>query len=185
MSELLPTISGSSSAVPHHLVFAGGDGWVWAKEVLTEFSAMRSFVSGDGRQRILADYWYSATERRVHGVVTFGRQAEGMPGVVHGGAISGVFDEGVGLLSWYLGVPVATRELVVRYQQFIPIDCTVVLQGELLAPDGWIVNGHAELRGLEGTLHATMEASFVELEPAAVEQFARANQSRAVAEELA
>jgi thioesterase superfamily protein 4 len=135
-------------------------------------------VSGDGLPRVDADYWYSAVERKVHGVVTFGSGAEGMPGFVHGGAISGIFDEGVGLLSWYLGTPVATRELTIRYRQFIPINSTVELLGHLQPSDGLMVSGRAELRGRDGTLHATMTASFVELDPVLVEQMAQTNASR-------
>jgi hypothetical protein len=168
----------SPTAIPHELVFSGGAGWVQAKEALPAFSAIRSFVSGDGLSRVKADYWYSATERRVRGVVTFGPGAEGIPGAVHGGAISGVFDEGVGLFFWHLGTPVVTRKLVVRYRQFIPINSTVELHGHLDFSDGWLMNGRAELRGLNGTLHATMKASFVALESASVKQFALSNTAR-------
>lgn len=102
-----------------------------------------------------------------------------MPGFVHGGAISGVFDEAVGLLSWYLGVPVATRELVVRYRQFVPIDYTAVVEGQLSPPDAWMVAGHATLKALDGTIHATAHASFVELDPSLVAEIAARNSRRA------
>jgi hypothetical protein len=103
--------------------------WVRAADVLTNFSAIRSFISGDGLPRINADYWYNAFTRNVRGVIHFGPDSEGMPGYVHGGAISGVFDEAVGLLSWYLGLPVVTRELLVRFRQFVPINSTVQIKG--------------------------------------------------------
>jgi acyl-coenzyme A thioesterase THEM4 len=152
--------------------------WVRAKDVLTDFSAIRSFVSGDGLPRVEADYWYCATERRVRGIIHFGEDSEGMPGFVHGGAISGVFDEAVGLLSWYLGAPVATRELVVRFRQFVPINCTVHIEGHLLPPESWMVQGTAVMKALDGTVHATVQASFVELDPELVTALAVKNAER-------
>lgn len=104
-----------------------------------------------------------------------------MPGFVHGGAISGVFDEAVGLLSWYLGVPVATRELVVLYRQFIPINCTVQIEGLLQPADAWMVQGSAVMKAPDGTTHATARASFVELDSAQVAEFAANNARRSCA----
>ncbi len=153
-------------------------GWVKAKDVLPNFTSVRSFISGDGLPRVEADYRYCAATRRVRGLVRFGDASEGMPGFVHGGAISGVFDEAIGLLSWYLGVPVATRELVVRYRQFVPINCTVQVEGQLLPPEAWMVQGSAVMKALDGTLHATAHASFVELDPLLVTEIAARNASR-------
>jgi acyl-coenzyme A thioesterase PaaI-like protein len=155
-----------------------GGGWVKAKDVLTSFSAIRSFISGDGLPRVQADYWYCAAERKVRGVVQFGPASEGMPGLVHGGAISGVFDEAVGLLSWYLGVPVATRELVVRFRQFVPVNSTVRIEGHLAPLEALMVQGSAVMTSLDGTVHATAQASFVELDPELVTALAARNAER-------
>lgn len=152
--------------------------WVRAKDVLTDFSAIRSFISGDGLPRVQADYWYCARERKVRGVVQFGPASEGMPGFVHGGAISGVFDEAVGLLSWYLGVPVVTRELVVRFRQFVPVNSTVRIEGHLLPPEALMVQGSAVMTSLDGTVHATAQASFVEIASNMVAELATRNASR-------
>jgi acyl-coenzyme A thioesterase PaaI-like protein len=152
--------------------------WIRAKDVLTGFSAIRSFISGDGLPRVQADYWYRARERKVRGVIHFGPDSEGMPGYVHGGAISGVFDEAVGLLSWYLGVPVVTRELVVRFRQFVPVNSTVRIEGHLLAPEALMVQGSAVMASLDGTVHATAQASFVELDPGMVAELATRNANR-------
>lgn len=153
-------------------------GWVRARDVLLDFSAIRSFVSGDGESRVEADYRYCAATRQVRGLIRFGDGSEGMPGFVHGGAISGVFDEAIGLLSWYLGVPVATRELVVRYRQFAPVGCTVQVEGELSPPEAWMVQGSAVMRATDGTIHATAHATFVELDPALVAEMADRNARR-------
>jgi acyl-coenzyme A thioesterase PaaI-like protein len=110
-------------------------------------------------------YWFNAAERRVRATIVFGPGAEGFAGEVHGGAIAGVFDEGLGLLAWYLGTPVATRELVVRYRQFVPLGSALVLEGGLAESDGWLVSGTGVLRSPEGAEHAGARLSFAELPP--------------------
>jgi acyl-coenzyme A thioesterase PaaI-like protein len=144
--------------------------WVRAIEVLPSFSEVRSFVSGDGPARVDAAYWFHAAERRVRASVVFGPRAEGLAGAVHGGAIAGVFDEGLGLLAWYLGTPVTTRELVVRYRQFVPLGSALVLEGGLAESDGWLVSGTAVLRSPEGPEYAGARLSFAELLPEQVRE---------------
>lgn len=106
------------------------------------------------------------------------KAAEGMPGCVHGGAISGVFDEALGLLSWAIGTPVVTRELNVRFERFVPVDSMVTLEGQLAEPEGWIVNGDAVMKDSSLREHATVHASFIELDPEVVSRFAERNSRR-------
>jgi len=142
------------------------------------FSEVRSFVCGDGLPRVSASYWFRAAERRVRGEIAFGIGAEGMPGCVHGGAISGVFDEALGLLSWAMGSPVVTRQLNVHFERFVPVDSVVTIEGQLAEPEGWLVHGNAVMKDSRGCDHATVSASFVELDPEIVEKFARRNRRR-------
>jgi hypothetical protein len=90
-----------------------------------------------------------------------------------------VFDEALGLLSWYLGLPVATRELVVRFRSFVPVCSRVEIEGKLQPPHEWFVNGRAVMRGADRTVHASVQASFVELDPTMVAELAARNRARA------
>ncbi len=152
--------------------------WVKAEDVLLTFSKVRSFVSGSGLPRVSANYWFCLAERRVRGEISFGVAAEGMPGCVHGGAISGVFDEALGLLSWAMGNPVVTRQLNVRFERFVPVDSVVTVEGQLAEPEGWIIHGDAIMRDSCLREHATVRASFVELDPEIVAEFGERNASR-------
>lgn len=155
------------------------DGWVSAEAVLPMFSEVRSFICGDGLPRVSASYWFCVAQRRVRGEIAFGKAAEGMPGCVHGGAISGVFDEALGLLSWAMGTPVVTRELNVRFERFVPVDSVVTLEGQLAEPEGWLVTGDAVMKDSNLREHATVNASFIELDPATVVELAERNARRA------
>ncbi len=50
-----------------------------------------------------ACYVWHAQARTVHGQLTFRPDAEGLPGYVHGGALSAVADEAMGLACWCEG----------------------------------------------------------------------------------
>ena len=142
------------------------------------FSEVRSFVCGDGLPRVSASYWFCAAKRRVRGEIAFGIGAEGMPGCVHGGAISGVFDEALGLLSWALGTPVVTRKLNVHFERFVPLDSVVTVEGQLREPEGWIIHGDAVMKDSCLSEHASVRATFIELDPKVVSEFAERNRRR-------
>lgn len=48
-------------------------------------------------------YEWRATAGEVHGGLLFGADAEGLPGFVHGGALSAIADEAMGLACWCEG----------------------------------------------------------------------------------
>lgn len=58
------------------------------------------FTTGE---RIRARYRWQASERRVVGELWFSAQAEGLPGFVHGGALSACADEAMGMAAWCMG----------------------------------------------------------------------------------
>ena len=156
----------------------GEDVWVRAQEVLPTLSNVHSFVSGDGLPRIKPEYFFRASDRKVRGNLWFGPGAEGMPEYVHGAAIAGVLDEGLGLLAWYLGYRVATRDLSVQYHRFVPTHAHALIEGQLEDELGWLVRGRATLTDDAGEIYAVGKAAFVELKPAVVEELARRNAAR-------
>lgn len=48
-------------------------------------------------------YVWRARTREVHGELAFGAQAQGLPGYVHGGALSAILDEAMGMACWCEG----------------------------------------------------------------------------------
>lgn len=52
---------------------------------------------------VLAHYVWRAAVREIQGALTFGPEAEGLPGYVHGGALSAIADESMGLVCWSEG----------------------------------------------------------------------------------
>jgi len=64
----------------------------------------------------------------VHGHVYFGNAYEGAPGCVHGGYVSAVFDEALGMSCIFSGGPGMTGELKTRYRKPTPIKTPLQLE---------------------------------------------------------
>ncbi len=80
------------------------------------FRNTRSFVSGGGnRGRLKVQYYCSGEKDTVYTDVCFGPYTEGPPGHVHGGCISAVLDETMGLTAWYFGHAVLSVSLDVKF----------------------------------------------------------------------
>lgn len=152
--------------------------WVRAQDVLARLCNSRSFVSGDGPDRVDAQYWFRASDRRVRGEVFFGKGAEGMPGYVHGAAIFGVLDEGLGLLPWYLGHAVVTAELRIRYLRPVRLGARSSLSGQVEPADGWMIRGEGTLVGEDGLPCAVASAVFVEVDSERLAEITRTNAER-------
>lgn len=87
-----------------------------------------SFVSGDpdsGRLRIA--YFIHEEEQRLYAKAWFGKGAQGPPGYAHGGSISAVLDEAMGIAAWIDGHPALAASLNVQFKKSVPLgtDCTV------------------------------------------------------------
>lgn len=146
------------------------DDWVRAEEVLPHIMTPRSFVSGTREpRRLTVTYWLHAPSRRLRAEVRFDGDCEGPPGCVHGAAVAGLFDEGLGLLTWYVGHPAATAELNVKYRRFVPLGASATLEGTIEEADGLLVVARGVLRSAEGE-HASARVVYVELDERAVEE---------------
>ncbi|MEA2398823.1 MAG: hypothetical protein QOK25_2379 [Thermoleophilaceae bacterium] len=106
---------------------------------------------------------------RVFGEVTLDSRHEGAPGYAHGGAISTVLDDALGMLLFVLRRPAVTARLEVNFRRPAYLD-------QLFDVEAWVdeVKGRklhlaAELRSA-GELVADGRALFIEVEP---EHFAR------------
>jgi acyl-coenzyme A thioesterase PaaI-like protein len=146
------------------------DGWVDAEAVLPHIMTPRSFVSGTREPRRLSvKYLLHGPTRRLRAEVRFDGDCEGPPGCVHGAAIAGLFDEGLGLLTWYVGHPAATCELNVKYRRFVRLGSSATLEGTIEEADGLLVVARGVLRSADGE-HASARVVFFELEEQAVEE---------------
>ena len=106
---------------------------------------------------------------RVHGSVTLDGRHEGAPGYAHGGAVSTILDDALGMLLFLLRRPAVTARLEVDFRRPAYLGRPFDVEAWVDEIDGrklWMV---AELRE-EGELVAQGRGLFLEVDP---EHFAR------------
>ncbi|HEY2517707.1 MAG TPA: PaaI family thioesterase [Polyangiaceae bacterium] len=100
---------------------------------------------------------------RAVGRVTFGPAFEGIPGHVHGGLVSAVFDQIFGYLQVKSGPGALTAELTVRYKAPTPLLVPLHLEAEVVKVEGRKYFHHAKMLAGE-TLTAEADGLFVALD---------------------
>lgn len=91
-----------------------------------------SFVTGIcNDKRLSIAYYFRPDDGHLLASVSTGIHASGPPGFVHGGAMSAMLDEAMGVMAWFNKHPVVTANLNVDYAQPLPLGCDVII-------DTWI-----------------------------------------------
>ncbi|MBZ0254318.1 MAG: PaaI family thioesterase, partial [Candidatus Methylomirabilis sp.] len=99
---------------------------------------------------------------RAIGTVTFTRQYEGAPGVVHGGFVAAAIDQVFGYAVCLHNIPSMTGSLTIRYKRPTPLHREVRIEADLVRDEGRRV--HLEARAYDGeTLLAEGETLFIRL----------------------
>ena len=87
-------------------------------------------------ERIDSRYYVDRERRVLTSVTHFGREAEGRPGVAHGGAIATVLDDVAGTTGWLTGMPVVSLNLDIDFRAYVPTHVWVRTEGEVTKVDG-------------------------------------------------
>jgi len=112
-------------------------------------------------------------EGRVYATVTFGSAYEGAPGCVHGGCISGAFDEILGYAQTFSGQPGMTGTLTTIYRSPTPIHMPLDFEAWIERVEGRKVVCSGTLRAAE-RLCAEANAIFVSMRPGRYEELVKA-----------
>jgi acyl-coenzyme A thioesterase PaaI-like protein len=110
---------------------------------------------------------------RVRGSVTLDRRHEGAPGYAHGGALTTILDDAVGMLLFVLRRPAVTAKLEVNFRRPAFLERPFDVEAWAESIEGRKLNLLAELRS-EDELIADARALFLEVDP---EHFARGAQA--------
>lgn len=155
-------------------------GWSEPSEALLPRGVGRSFVSGepDG-DRIRVRYFRRDTDGALVGRAWFGPGTEGPPAHVHGGSISALLDEAMGLSCWISGRKVLASRLDVRFRAMLPLGTLCSFEAWVDQVDGRHVTTRSRLVGPDGTVHAKGEGGFVELTDAQIDAMAAEWRQRA------
>jgi len=130
-----------------------------------------SFISGgETSERIRLQYHLNKDSEEIHGLVSFGKLAQGPPGHAHGGAIAAVFDELMGACCWVHGYPAMTAQYTTRFFKPIPLNQEVLFTARIRTVDGSKINLRAKVIDREGTRFATARGLFILQEMSTFEQ---------------
>ncbi|MDX2076717.1 MAG: PaaI family thioesterase [bacterium] len=79
----------------------------------------------------------------ISGKIIIGKDKQGPPGHVHGGALIALLDEAMGATAWYAGHQVVAVHLSFDLKAAVPLDVEISVQGEIQSKDGrkiWTVS---------------------------------------------
>jgi acyl-coenzyme A thioesterase PaaI-like protein len=116
------------------------------------------------RKRLDITYFWDPIEKRLHGVVFFGPEAEGPPGCGHGGSIASVLDDAMGTTAWASGYRVVALNLNVNFRKFVPLASTTRVECWVDRTDGRKVYTKGRLLSGDGELHAESEGLFLKID---------------------
>ena len=130
------------------------------------------FVSGTHQpERLLIRYWVRESDQHIVGRVGFGRLAQGPPGFVHGGCLSAVLDEVMGIAGWIGAYPVLAAELNVQFRRSVPLHTCMEFHGWIEEVNGRKVHIRAVLVDERGDRYVDAKGLFMVLPESRIEEF--------------
>lgn len=95
----------------------------------------------------------------VRALYTVDSQYNGYPGVVHGGIVAAMLDEGGARVTMIVDPSrfMMTATLNIRYRKPVPVDTELLLVGKLIKDRGRLAQAHSEIRLPDGTVCAEAE----------------------------
>lgn len=138
----------------------------------------KSFVSGEENpNRYKLNYYLNETDGKVYGLVIFGQLAQGPPGHAHGGAISAIFDELMGVCCWVNGYPAMTAQYTTRFLKPVPIMKDVLIIAEIKAHEENKIVLKCKLIDVEDQKYAEGKGLFIHQDLSTFEKMSKAGQS--------
>lgn len=138
-----------------------------------DYLAGRSFISGYPKEeRLKISYFQREGDAALVGTAWFGPEAEGPPGHAHGGSISGILDEAMGIAAWVTGHPVVAAQLTVNFRQMVPLGTEATFEAWVERAEGRKIFTRGRL--LDGeTVLAEAQGLFITLPEQRMEELAR------------
>jgi len=147
------------------------EGWTLAS-LPKEFGFQPTFVSGDDdTDRLRVRYYLRDDDQRIVGKAWFGPGAQGPPGHAHGGSISALLDEAMGLACWMAGHTVVAAKLTVRFIEMLPLGQEIIFEAWIKETDGRKIITRSCLHHPNGTLYGKGSGLFIVIEPEKFKRF--------------
>jgi acyl-coenzyme A thioesterase PaaI-like protein len=126
--------------------------------------AGRPFTGIARNKDVLSLRYFRKPDGQVVAIAHFGPGAMGAPGQAHGGAILTALDEALGAAAWAAGYKVLTARLTTDFRRSVPVGSELLAETRLLRARHRLVFVEGSLIGPDGTVYATAEGRFMELE---------------------
>ena len=124
-----------------------------------------SFVSGEAdTDRLRVCYFVQSDDRRLVGKAWFGPGTQGPPGHAHGGSISALLDEAMGISAWVAGYAVVAARITVNFREMLPLGTEVQFAAGIAGVDGRKILTEGRLFGSDGTRFADADALFIQID---------------------
>jgi acyl-coenzyme A thioesterase PaaI-like protein len=141
---------------------AGAPGWSNFDAPALVGDSLR-FVSGDPTGERFRVRYYRNIDGALVARVWFGPETEGPPGHAHGGAISAVLDEVLGLAAWAAGYAIVVGKLNIHFQKLLPLRTVVQVDSSIVSAEGRKVLVRGRIHGLDGLTFAEAECLCITL----------------------
>jgi len=126
---------------------------------------LSSFVSANkDDNRIDLTYYFQKDTGHLFTEVVFGKFAQGPPNHVHGGAISAVLDESMGIASWINKHPVMTAKLTTEFLKPVPLGIDIIVEAWIDSIQNKKITGQSKLTDSQGVVYAKAHGLFIVLE---------------------
>ncbi len=135
----------------------------WSELTLPSHLGFRpNFVTGQNdSDRLRVRYFLRRSDQHVVGKAWFGPGAQGPPGHAHGGSISALLDEAMGLAGWVGGYSVVAARITINFREMLPLCREVQFESWVQKVEGKKILTRSRLFGADGTLFGDGSGLFV------------------------
>ena len=124
-----------------------------------------SFISGNRESQVLRVRYFSHRESKEFlARAWFGPEAEGPPGLCHGGSQAALLDEGMGAAAWLAGYTVLAAKIEINFRKSIPLGTVVTVNASIDRKEGKKVYVTGSLVSDSGTVYTEGSGLFIEVE---------------------
>lgn len=127
-------------------------------------------VANPSGESVRIAYFRGPGEGRLYAKAWFGRETQGPPGYVHGGAMAAVLDEGMGGACWMNGHRTVAAKISVSFLAMLKLESETTVEAQIERVEGRKVYVRATLSDANGAAIAEADGLFIVLREEALKQ---------------
>lgn len=127
------------------------------------FDADSFLVANPSGERVRVAYFRRPESGILYTKAWFGRETQGPPGHVHGGAMAAVLDEAMGGACWMNGHRTVAAKISVSFLQMLPLETETIVEAWIESTDGRKIYLRAKMLGASGQPIAQADGLFIVL----------------------